>query len=165
MAEKQNKSWVFLLVIVLVLIGLGGLRFLNVIGPRGKTAIQWRSDYAAALQEAAKEDRLVLLYFFADWCPPCIKMKDNVWPENRVERIVKSSFVPVLIDLSDNNKQSPQSRLADQFKIENIPTMLILDADGSVLDQRGQLLAARDMVGFLARYEKETAGETPGDAH
>ena len=40
----------------------------------------WRSDLTAALENAAAQDKPVLAYFTAEWCPPCQIMKREVWP-------------------------------------------------------------------------------------
>lgn len=116
------------------------------------TSIEWRTDLDAALAEADRTGRRVLVDFTADWCPPCIAMKHDVWPDDDVERAVADGYVPVLIDI-DRNYDVP-----DRFGVRGIPTVLVLDRAGGVL-RRGSFFTASSMVSFLtdARADREPA--------
>jgi thiol:disulfide interchange protein len=107
------------------------------------SAIEWRTDLDAALLEARQAGKPVLVDFMADWCPPCIAMKHDVWPDTGVERAVMASYVPVMIDIDRDGAS------ADRYGVRGIPTVLVLDADGRVLRQ-GSFFTASRMVRFLA---------------
>lgn len=107
------------------------------------TSIEWRTDLDAAVAEADRTGRRVLVDFTADWCPPCIAMKHDVWPDDAVERAVATGYVPVLIDI-DSNYEVP-----DRFGVRGIPTVLVLDGAGGVV-RRGSFFTASSMVRFLA---------------
>jgi thiol:disulfide interchange protein len=107
-----------------------------------QSSINWRTDLDAAVAEARSTGRLVLVDFTADWCPPCIAMKHDVWPDDDVERRIAEGFVPVLIDI-DRNYEVP-----DRFGVRGIPTVLVLDGSGEVLRQ-GSFFTASSMVRFL----------------
>ena len=61
--------------------------------------------------------RLVLVDFWADWCAPC-KMVAPILNEVAAES--KGEFTVAKVDVDSNQA------LAQQFKVRNIPTMLIL---------------------------------------
>lgn len=106
-------------------------KFTGAIAP--PSAIQWRTDPAAALAEAKQRGLPVLLEAGADWCPPCIAMKHDVWPDAEVARLVARGFIPLLVDVD----RAPD--VANRYNISTIPTIIVLDADGSVLRTAGYL--------------------------
>ena len=106
------------------------------------SSIAWQTDLDAALTEAERAGKYVLVDFTADWCPPCIAMQHDVWPDDRVERAVAETYVPVLIDIDSN------SDVPDRYGVNGIPTVLVLDHTGGVI-RRGAFFTASSMVGFL----------------
>lgn len=107
------------------------------------SAIEWRTDVDAALAEARRDGRLVLVDFTADWCPPCIAMKHDVWPDAGIAGRVSEGYVPVLIDTDADPATTAR------YGVEGIPTVLILDAGGAEI-RRGAPLTAAAMRSFLA---------------
>ncbi len=107
------------------------------------STIAWRSDLDAALAEARRTGRPVLVDFSASWCPPCIAMKHEVWPDPAIERAVSGSYVPLLVDVDRN------AAVSDRFAIESIPTVLVLDGQGQVVRRAG-FLPVSGMLRFLA---------------
>src|SRR5690606_191277 len=55
---------------------LKGMVYRQVEAPA--SSIGWRTDFDAALVEAARTNRPLLVDFTADWCPPCHVMKHEV---------------------------------------------------------------------------------------
>lgn len=110
------------------------------------TSIEWRTDLDAALAEAQRDGKHVLVDFSADWCPPCIAMKHDVWPDPDVARALADGYVPLLID-TDKNGAVPE-----RYGVTGIPTILVLDDTGKVL-REGAFLTASGMVDFLSREE------------
>jgi thiol:disulfide interchange protein len=108
--------------------------------------IEWRTDLESALREARQLDRPVLVDFSADWCPPCIAMKHDVWPNDAVEDAVIGSYVPLLIDIDRDGV------VAERYGVEAIPTVLMLDADGQVV-RRANFLSATGLTQFLEESE------------
>jgi thiol:disulfide interchange protein len=95
------------------------------------SAIPWSTDLDAALAEARRTGRPVLVDFTASWCPPCIAMKHDVWTDDEVERKVTARFVPVMIDIDRDPATS------ERYQVASIPTVLVLDAAGRVTFRSG----------------------------
>jgi thiol:disulfide interchange protein len=117
--------------------------------PAPATAIAWRSHLDEALIEAQRTGRHVVVDFSADWCPPCLAMTHDVWPDARVAELVSRSYIPVLIDVDRDGVTTTR------YQVRGIPTVLILDDAGTVI-RRGAPLTAGAMISFL---------ETPGTSH
>ncbi len=108
------------------------------------TPAGWTDDFEAAKKQAAAEDKLLLVDFSgSDWCGWCKKLDKEVFAKPEFLKGVKKDFVLVMIDsprdkslLSEKaTKQNPE--LLRQYKISGYPTVLIMDADGEVLERTG----------------------------
>lgn len=106
------------------------------------SSITWYTDVDAALAEATRTGKPVLVDFAADWCPPCITMKHDVWPDPRVAAAVRNGYVPLLVDID------AQPALADRYQVAGIPTVKVLDETGRVL-REASFLGASGMARFL----------------
>lgn len=106
------------------------------------SSIKWRTDFRAALAEAQRTGRPVLVDFTASWCPPCIAMKHDVWTDPSLEQAVTARYVPLLIDVDHDAATS------DRFGIDAIPAILVLDGNGQVLRRAG-FLTASDALRFV----------------
>ena len=83
-------------------------------------------DVDAAFKSATASNKPVLLYWGAQWCPPCKQLKSSVF--NRPDFIEKSKlFVAVYLDgdLPDAQKWG------DVFRVTGYPTVVVLKADRS----------------------------------
>ncbi|MCC7181623.1 MAG: thioredoxin family protein [Acidobacteria bacterium] len=143
----RHERWIWVVAFALLLAWRWPLlkgyyyKFADVAAP--PSAIEWRTDFDAALAEARRDGKRVLVDFTADWCPPCIAMKHDVWPDPRVARAIAEGYVPLLID-TDRNAVIPE-----RYGVTGIPTILILDGSGTVL-RDASFLSASAMVGFLS---------------
>ena len=86
--------------------------------------IAWTYKLANAKQQAADSGVPMLLYFTADWCPPCKQMKRKVWPDKGVEELVNHSTVPVYINVDE------QPQVAHDYGVDGIPTIILAHASG-----------------------------------
>ena len=144
MARHERMLWAALVVLVVSVQwpALKGFYYRAADVPPPPTSIQWHSDLASALLEAQRTEKTVLVDFSADWCPPCIVTKHDVWPADAVEHAVSQSYVPLLIDVDRD------STAAGRYGVHGIPTILVLDAEGQVI-RRGSFRSASGMVHFL----------------
>jgi thiol:disulfide interchange protein len=104
--------------------------------------IAWRTDLDTALAESRRTGQPVLADFNASWCPPCIAMKHDVWPDPKVARAVMASYIPLSIDVDR------QASLVDRFAVDGIPTVVVINSDGKVLRRAG-FLPKSGMLRFL----------------
>ncbi|MEM1013409.1 MAG: thioredoxin family protein [Planctomycetota bacterium] len=105
-------------------------------GDPGPADIAWKTSLADASAERPR-----LLYFTADWCGPCQTMKRETWPDDTVEEAIKA-FDAVYVNIDDHED------LARQYAVATIPTIVVIDANGEVVDSI-QYSTASQMVSFL----------------
>ncbi len=111
--------------------------------PEPPNGIHWQTNFQTALDRAKARHSLVLVDFSATWCPPCLAMKHDVWPNADVTALVKKSFVPVSIDIDHDNG------LSGMYNVSGIPAVLVLDASGRVLRRHDGYLPVGGMLQFL----------------
>lgn len=101
-------------------------------------------DMDAAKAEAATSGRYILADFSgSDWCGWCQRLDKEVFATPEFLAGATNKFVLVMIDsprdksiLSDHARKANPG-LVDKYRVDGYPTVLILDADGKVLDQTG----------------------------
>ncbi len=113
--------------------------------PIPESKIPWRHDYVEALAEAKQSGKPVLLVFGATWCPPCKRMKRQVWPDDQVTQSVESSYIPMYIDIDDPE----QSQVVARYQVRSIPTVIVADSTGSVI-QKSSTMSRSETLDFLA---------------
>jgi protein disulfide-isomerase len=107
---------------------LVGLVFVSALPPvLAQTGIPWLYSLPEAQQIAQQEQRLLLIHFFSDTCPPCRRLEQVVFPNQDVYRAMAMNYIPVKI----NGERARD--IARQFQVDRWPTDVIADAQGRVL--------------------------------
>ncbi|MFI5378753.1 MAG: thioredoxin family protein [Tepidisphaerales bacterium] len=115
-------------------------------GAAPNDGIPWRTNFDAALAESKQSGKPVLLDFSASWCPPCQVMKRETWPSAKVREAVTAGYIPVFVDVDAAGSRAISAR----YGISGIPSILIVDAQGTVIKQGGFMDVA-ELLAFLAR--------------
>lgn len=101
----------------------------------------WLLDYEKAVTKAKTEEKIILINFHgSDWCPPCMKLKDEVLSTDSFKELAESELVLVDADFPRRTKlpagqREHNEKLARQFGVEAFPTVVLLDSEGKVLDK------------------------------
>lgn len=86
----------------------------------------WISSFEMAKTVALKENKLILVDFYADWCGPCKSMDKETWSNPEVKKQMQK-VVSAKINV-DYNKA-----LATTYNVKAIPNMVIIDGYGNIL--------------------------------
>ena len=113
---------------------------------RPDEVIPWRPSYAAAVDEARGSNKRTLVYFTASWCGPCQNLKHTTWADKGVEAALRD-FVPVKVDIDQ------QRELAMQYRVEAVPTFVVLDASGVNVAQWSGASPPAEFVSELKRLD------------
>ena len=96
----------------------------------------WQTDYKAALEQAAKENKPVLLDFTgSDWCGWCIKLNKETFSQPEFKKFAAENLVLVEVDFPNNKPQSDAVKQQNQeiqakFGVRGFPTLVLLDSKG-----------------------------------
>ena len=117
----------------------------------GASAVQWQPSLERAQVVAAHSNRLVLVHFWGNGCPPCAWMEREVFSRQDVAGAVDQGFVPVKV----NKDQFPN--LARQFGVAAVPTDVIMTPQGQVLGSYVGKTSADEFVSRLHQVVQRTA--------
>jgi len=114
---------------------------------------------AITFQQLAQGKKYVLIDFWASWCAPCRKEIPNVKRQYELYKDKGFEVISISIDrnaaqwkkaLQEEKLQWPNflsNEVADQFKVKAVPTMYLVDTEGTILaendDARGEKLAQK----------------------
>lgn len=132
----------------------------------------WTSDYDAALQKARQEQKRLLVNFTgSDWCPYCIRLKEEIFSKPEFVAWAKQHVVLVELDFP-RRKKLPEAlveqnkKLQEQFGIEGFPTVVFVGADGKEVSRLGYegggptpwIAAAERELGLKPKDDKAPVG-------
>lgn len=85
--------------------------------------IDWIADYASGTDQARAEGKSSMLFFTADWCPPCTELKEYVFSDKRVVAASRP-LVNIVVDVDHNPE------VVREYKVRGIPKIFFLNAQG-----------------------------------
>ena len=95
--------------------------------------IKWGNNLDSAFATASTSDKLIMIDFIAEWCPPCKKMDKETFSNTDI--INKSNeFIPIRIDV-DKQKDIAEEYNGNARKYGGIgiPNILFLDKEKKVI--------------------------------
>ena len=103
----------------------------------------WATDFEA-VQKIANEKELPILADFSgsDWCGWCVKLDKEVFSQDAFKAYAKDNVVLFLADFPHKTPQADDIKkqnkaLSQKYGIRGFPTVLLLNADGTVISQTG----------------------------
>lgn len=111
----------------------------------------WGADFPAAMAEAARTDKKVVLAFYMKECPACVAMDRSVLGASAVRQVLEE-FIPVRVDVDQERE------LANRFQVFGTPSFAILDSSGRLLNRCEGYQPVEIFLGFL----KQAVDSQPG---
>ena len=103
----------------------------------------WLTSFEAAKAAARAERKVILVNFTgSDWCPWCVRLHDEVFSRRAFLDYASRHLILLTVDFPRKKRMTPAQKrennaLAQSYKIEGFPTILLLDPDGRVIAQTG----------------------------
>ncbi|AFV97165.1 MULTISPECIES: thioredoxin family protein [unclassified Sulfuricurvum] len=120
---------------------------LSVMASLALAEIKWASSYDAALAQAVKEKKKVMVMLSREECPACEYMNDIVFEEKAVENEINKNFVPVHLDIH-------KDFIPEGLGYIGTPTFHFLDAKGKKIGRHDGGANIPTFLGILGKYKK-----------
>lgn len=109
--------------------------------------IDWVEDYNTGVALAAQSGKPIMLYFTADWCPPCKELQKNVFSREDVV-LASRQLINIYLDV-DKDRATMEA-----YKVRSIPIIFFLDSTAEIVST---ILGDRSAKEFL-KHMKNLAG-------
>lgn len=96
-------------------------------------------------QKVLKSDKLVLVDFWAEWCPPCRAMAPTL---HKIGDDMDKSLDVVKVDIEATQDNA---QLAGQYEVRSIPNMLVFK-NGKVVDTLIGMMPELALVDALKKH-------------
>ena len=119
-----------LLLIALIIVGCEPKDSENI-----SSGIKWGNNLDSAFDIASISNKLIMIDFMAEWCPPCKEMDKTTFLNIKV--IKKSNeFIPIRIDVDkQKNIAEEYNGNARKYGGIGIPNILFLDKEKNIIRQ------------------------------
>lgn len=101
-----------------------------------------RTESVVALSDKAiKENKLIFLDVYTDWCLPCKMMDEDVFKDKKLGDYYNENF----ISFKANAEAAVGSDFAALYQVKGYPTLLFLDSSGRLLVEKTGIVRKREM--------------------
>jgi thioredoxin-related protein len=85
--------------------------------------IDW-NDYTPGMTRAKHQEKNIFLYFYAQWCTYCTKLKQTTFLDKKVQSYLEDHFISISVDTDKNQT------LSRNWQVTGLPTMWFLTPEG-----------------------------------
>ena len=88
-----------------------------------------KGTFKQALQKAKKENKLLFIDGYADWCAPCKKMEKTVFQEEEVGTYFDEHIVALKVDV----EKGDGPKIKEKYDIQGLPGYVFIDGNDEVV--------------------------------
>jgi thiol:disulfide interchange protein len=107
--------------------------------------LDWEGEWAPAARRAEDESKAILVDFYADWCLWCRRLETTTFADPKVGSYLSDNVIPLKLDVEGSGVE-----LAEKYRVNDLPTIVVLAADGSEI---GRIVGYMSPSSFLGRLE------------
>jgi thiol-disulfide isomerase/thioredoxin len=89
----------------------------------------FQGTFAEALEKAQKENKLIFMDAYAEWCGPCKKMAATVFKDEKVGKFFNDNFINLKMDM----EKGEGPKLSGKFDVSAYPTLLFINGKGDLV--------------------------------
>ncbi|NNC82641.1 MAG: thioredoxin fold domain-containing protein [Flavobacteriales bacterium] len=104
----------------------------------------FEGSFEEAKAVAAKEGKPLFIDFYADWCVPCKQMEKYGFRDKDFSFHINTSFIAVKVDV----EQFVGMDVAEAYRVNKYPTLIITDSRGKELRRREGYQSAEQLSHF-----------------
>lgn len=108
----------------------------------------FQGTYEEALAEAGRQNKLLFIDCYADWCGPCHKMAKEIFTQQRVGEMFNKNFICLM---SNMEKNAAGKALRDRFNVVSYPTLLFVSPEGFVTQRRNGFAPTDSLLAFARK--------------
>ncbi|UXR64384.1 protein-disulfide reductase DsbD [Bdellovibrio bacteriovorus] len=112
--------------------------------------LNWQPYSEALLAQAAKDQKPVIIDFWADWCAACHELEEQTFTDARV-RALSEKFVMLKFDATKDSAELKE--LKKKYNIQGLPTVVFINPHGMWIDAL-TLTQFEKAPDFVKRMEK-----------
>lgn len=99
------------------------------IGSDTEKGIQFRKlTLEQAIAAAKKENKLVFLHGYAEWCSHCHAMAESIYSDEAVAKWYNEKYVNIKLDMEKEGKE-----LAKKLRVSSYPALFYINTDGIIV--------------------------------
>ena len=102
----------------------------------------FNGSYEDAFEEAEKQDKIIFVDAYAEWCGPCKRMAREVFPDKRVGEFYNKNFINLKMDM----EKGEGLEFRKKYPVSAFPTLFYIDYTGEIVMQTK---GARNIDGFI----------------
>lgn len=85
--------------------------------------------WAEALEEAKKQDKVIFVDAYAEWCGPCKRMAKNVFTDKSVGDFYNANFINMKLDM----EKGEGKKFRQKYPVSAFPTLFFIDYTGDLV--------------------------------
>ncbi len=137
----------------LLLAVLGTYMFVAGIQQPAGPHLNWVYDETEGLEIAKREDKLVMLDFYASWCAACKELDHKTYADPAVAAKL-DDYVNIKLDFTRSSETT--EALTEKYQIPGLPVVIFMDAEGTVLKRFTGFVEPEKMLSVLNEIENST---------
>jgi thiol:disulfide interchange protein DsbD len=95
--------------------------------------INWLYDEKKAFEIAKKENKYLMIDFYADWCPSCMELEKFTYTNSEVINKLNNNFISLKIDLTNTDEN--KNKLIEKYQVVGLPLVLFVSPKKGIIKE------------------------------